>query len=117
MSQTIVNTGDGYYFTVTVSVDAPSVRLTLDYTGMLNFQRWNSSTSSWTVFEKFPSPTCDRYAFCGPFGYCDSTEYVPTCKCLDGYEPNGLFPRMSEKGGAQMWPWREFLDLAHHEDS
>ncbi|XP_039774136.1 G-type lectin S-receptor-like serine/threonine-protein kinase At1g11410 isoform X3 [Panicum virgatum] len=90
MSQTIVNTGDGYYFTVTVSVDAPSVRLTLDYTGMLNFQRWNSSTSSWTVFEKFPSPTCDRYAFCGPFGYCDSTEYVPTCKCLDGYEPIGL---------------------------
>jgi len=84
ISQTIVNTGDGYYFTLTVSVGSPSVRLTLDYTGMLNIQRWNSSTSSWTVFEKFPSPTCDR---------------------------------MSEKGGAQMWPWREFLDLAHHEDS
>ncbi|RCV35574.1 hypothetical protein SETIT_7G250900v2 [Setaria italica] len=78
MFQTIEYTGDGYYIKVTVSDGSPSIRITLDYTGMLTFRRWNSSMSSWTVFEKFPSSTCDQ------------TEYVPTCKCLDGYEPNGL---------------------------
>jgi hypothetical protein len=90
MYQTIVDTGNGYYLQLTVPDGSPSIRLTLDYTGMFTFRRWNNNTSSWIVFNQFPSPSCDRYAACGPFGYCDDTESVPACKCLDGFEPNGL---------------------------
>ncbi|XP_062185325.1 putative G-type lectin S-receptor-like serine/threonine-protein kinase At1g61610 isoform X2 [Phragmites australis] len=90
MYQTIVDTGDGYYIKLTVSDGSPSIRLTLDYTGMVSFRRWNDNTSSWTIFNQFPSPACDRYDSCGPFGYCDGTESVRTCKCLNGFEPNGL---------------------------
>ena len=90
MYQTIVDTGNGYYLQLTVPDGSPSIRLTLDYTGMFTFRRWNNNTSSWIIFNQFPSPSCDRYAACGPFGYCDDTESVPACKCLDGFEPNGL---------------------------
>ncbi|KAL6651970.1 hypothetical protein ACP70R_010895 [Stipagrostis hirtigluma subsp. patula] len=90
MYESIVNTGDGYYFKLTVSDGSPNTRLTLDYTGMLTFRRWNSNTSSWAIFNQFPSPACDQYAYCGPFGYCDGTGSVAACKCLDGFEPSGL---------------------------
>ncbi|GJN26332.1 hypothetical protein PR202_gb14255 [Eleusine coracana subsp. coracana] len=89
MYQSTVDTGNGYYMKMTVD-GSPNVRLTLDYTGMVSFRWWNSATSSWTVFNQFPSPFCDQYAFCGPFAYCDDTESVPTCKCLDGFEPDNL---------------------------
>jgi hypothetical protein len=92
--ETIVDTGDGYYMKLTVSEGSPSIRLTLDYTGMLTFRRWNVNTSSWAVFGQFPSTACAHYAFCGPFAYCDGTESVPTCKCLDGFEAMVLiFPK------------------------
>jgi hypothetical protein len=90
MYQTVVDTGDGYYMQMTVPDGSPSIRLTLDYTGMSTFRRWNNNTSSWKIFSQFPYPSCDRYASCGPFGYCDDTVPVPACKCLDGFEPNGL---------------------------
>ncbi|TVU16226.1 hypothetical protein EJB05_39778 [Eragrostis curvula] len=90
MYQSIVDTGNGYYIKLTVSDGSPNVRLTLDYTGRVSFRRWNRDTSSWMVFNQFPSPSCDQYAFCGPFAYCDATESVPTCKCLDGFVPDGL---------------------------
>lgn len=54
MPQTIADIGDGYYIKVTVSDGSPSIRMTLDYTGMLTFRRWNRSMSSWTVFENSP---------------------------------------------------------------
>jgi hypothetical protein len=88
--QSIVDTGNGYNIKITVSDGSPNVRITLDYTGMVSFQRWNSDTSSWVVFNQFPSPSCDQYAFCGLFSYCDATESVPTCKCLDRFEPDDL---------------------------
>jgi hypothetical protein len=91
MYETITGgTGDDYYIKLTVSDGAPIIRVSLDYTGLFTYRRWNLKTSSWTVFVQFPSSACDRYAFCGPFAYCDSTETVPSCKCLDGFEPIGL---------------------------
>jgi hypothetical protein len=55
MYQSIVDTGIGYYIKITVSDGSSNVRITLDYTGMVSFGRWNSDTSSWVVFNQFPS--------------------------------------------------------------
>jgi hypothetical protein len=57
---------------------------------MVSFRQWYSDISSWADFNQFPSPSCDQYAFCGPFAYCDDVESVPTCKCIDGFESDDL---------------------------
>uniref|UniRef100_A0ACD5UG40 Uncharacterized protein n=1 Tax=Avena sativa TaxID=4498 RepID=A0ACD5UG40_AVESA len=90
MSQTIVNRGGSFYLTFTVSDGSPSMRIMLHYTGMFQFLAWNNGSSSWDVFIERPGPSCDIYASCGPFGYCDSTEAVPKCNCLTGFEPDGV---------------------------
>jgi len=79
---------DGLYFMYTVSGDSPAyTRLSLDYTGKIRLLTWNNDTSSWTAGYERPSSGCDLYAACGPFGYCSNTEFVPSCRCLDGFEP------------------------------
>ncbi|XP_044334903.1 G-type lectin S-receptor-like serine/threonine-protein kinase B120 [Triticum aestivum] len=90
MTLTIVYQGRELYMTFTVSDDSPSMRMVLHYTGMFRFLVWNSNSSSWEVFTEQPSPSCDQYAYCGPFGYCDATETVPKCNCLSGFEPDGV---------------------------
>ncbi|VAH38409.1 unnamed protein product [Triticum turgidum subsp. durum] len=90
MTLTIVDRGGELYITFTVSDGSPSMRLMLHYRGMFKFLAWNSNSSSWEVFTELPSSSCDRYAYCGPFGYCDATETVPKCNCLSGFEPYGV---------------------------
>ncbi|CAM0902454.1 unnamed protein product [Alopecurus aequalis] len=90
LSITVVNRGGSFYMTFTVSDGSPSMRIMLLYTGMFQFLVWNSSSSSWTVIIERPSSICDSYAYCGPFGYCDGTEKVPKCNCLNGFEPYGV---------------------------
>ncbi|CAD6262123.1 unnamed protein product [Miscanthus lutarioriparius] len=46
---------------------------------------WNSTTSSWAIIIEVPN-SCDLYASCGPFGYCDRTEAIPACRLPDGFE-------------------------------
>jgi hypothetical protein len=80
--------GDELYFEYRVSDDSPAyTRLSFDYTGKVRLLTWNNNTSSWTAGYERPSSGCDLYAACGPFGYCDNTESVPSCRCLDGFEP------------------------------
>uniref|UniRef100_A0A0D9ZR74 Receptor-like serine/threonine-protein kinase n=1 Tax=Oryza glumipatula TaxID=40148 RepID=A0A0D9ZR74_9ORYZ len=88
--QTIINKGNEIYMMYSVSDDSPSMRLTLDYTGTLRRLIWNSNLFAWSVLFSTAAYTCERYASCGPFGYCDAAEAFPTCKCLDGFKPNGL---------------------------
>ncbi|KAM0913127.1 hypothetical protein ACQ4PT_012351 [Festuca glaucescens] len=90
LSQTIANRGGEFYLTYTVSDGSPSMRMMLHYTGMVKFLVWNSNSLSWEIFLELPGSKCDRYASCGPFGYCDATQPVATCKCLDGFESDGL---------------------------
>jgi hypothetical protein len=90
MSQTVVNRGGEFYLTYTISDSSPRVRMMLNYTGMVQLLVWNRNSSSWEVFFERPGSSCHRYASCGPFGYCDTTQAVVTCKCLDGFESNGL---------------------------
>ncbi|CAL5070221.1 unnamed protein product [Urochloa decumbens] len=84
--ETTINTRDEVYYMYTVSPGSPYARLSLDYTGKLRGLSWNSTTSSWAVISEHPSADCDLYASCGPFGYCDHTEAIPTCQCPDGFE-------------------------------
>jgi len=85
MYQEMINTGDELYYTYTVS-GSPYVRISFEYTGKAGLLIWNSTTSSWAVISERPDADCELYASCGPFGYCDHTEAVPTCRCLDGFE-------------------------------
>jgi len=86
LSQATVITGDKMYWTLTVSPGSPYTRLLLHYTGKMRVLSWNNTTSSWAVISEAPTADCDRYASCGPFGYCDHTEAIPTCRCPDGFE-------------------------------
>ncbi|KAM0920363.1 hypothetical protein ACQ4PT_007554 [Festuca glaucescens] len=90
ISQTIVNREGSFYLTFMVSDGSPSMRIMLHYTGLFKFLTWNSNSSSWEVFIEQPSLSCDSYAYCGPFGYCDGTETVPKCNCFSGFEPDGV---------------------------
>ncbi|KAM0869181.1 hypothetical protein ACQ4PT_040837 [Festuca glaucescens] len=85
--QTSIYSGDEYYYMLTVSGNPTFTYIRLDYTGMLKLQTWNNHSSSWEIINERPSAACDIYASCGPFGYCDFTQIIPACQCLDGFEP------------------------------
>ncbi|XP_022684489.1 G-type lectin S-receptor-like serine/threonine-protein kinase B120 isoform X1 [Setaria italica] len=86
MYQEMINTRDELYYKYTVSPGSPYTRLSLDYTGKFRLLSWSSAASSWAVIFERPTADCDLYASCGPFGYCDLTEAIPTCHCPDGFE-------------------------------
>uniref|UniRef100_A0A453Q1Y2 Receptor-like serine/threonine-protein kinase n=2 Tax=Aegilops tauschii subsp. strangulata TaxID=200361 RepID=A0A453Q1Y2_AEGTS len=69
----------------------PSVALLqmkIDYSGKIKTRVWNSNKSKWTDLWSGPNHECNKFGYCGPFGYCDNTLPIVTCKCLDGFEPN-----------------------------
>lgn len=89
---TISANGDEISATYSVSDGSPGVHGRMTYTGTYVFRVWNTAESAWSVLETCPAARCDHYAACGPFSYCDSTEPVPACKCLDGFRPLGTNP-------------------------
>ena len=87
-----VSTEEEMYLTYTLSDVAPHTRYVLTYSGEYQLQSWNRSSMAWAVLGVWPPPTgssscSSRYGHCGPNGYCNNTEAVPTCRCLDGFEP------------------------------
>ncbi|KAK3143624.1 hypothetical protein QOZ80_4AG0302710 [Eleusine coracana subsp. coracana] len=84
----IVVNEDEISLTYSVPDGSPAMHAKIAYSGRYEFRIWNDSASSWTFALAHPGPGCDRYASCGAFSYCDNREAVPTCKCLDGFEPN-----------------------------
>ncbi|TVU16237.1 hypothetical protein EJB05_39789, partial [Eragrostis curvula] len=91
--ETIIANGDEILLSYSVPDGSPGMDARLSHTGRFEFSIWNSSTLAWTVLDAYPGPGCDHsYVSCGPFSYCDSTEGFPTCKCPEGFEPNGTTP-------------------------
>jgi len=88
--QEAINLGDEFYYKFTISEGSPFTRVILDHTGRLKTLSWNNHSSSWALISASPVAACDIYGSCGPFSYCDLTQVVPTCQCLDGFEPDGL---------------------------
>uniref|UniRef100_A0A0D9X503 Receptor-like serine/threonine-protein kinase n=1 Tax=Leersia perrieri TaxID=77586 RepID=A0A0D9X503_9ORYZ len=63
------------------------IRMKINYLGKVNMLTWQSNISAWTTLYSEPARECNVYGYCGPNGYCDNTETVSACKCLDGFEP------------------------------
>ncbi|KAI5010012.1 hypothetical protein ZWY2020_012149 [Hordeum vulgare] len=85
--QTVVYSGDEFYSVFTISDNSPFMRITLDYTGKMKSLTWDNHSSSWALMDERPAAACDLYASCGPFSYCDSTQIISACQCLEGFEP------------------------------
>ncbi|XP_048550303.1 G-type lectin S-receptor-like serine/threonine-protein kinase B120 isoform X3 [Triticum urartu] len=66
------------------------VQMKIDYSGKIKTRVWNSNRSTWTDLWSGPNHECNKFGYCGPFGYCDNTQPIVTCKCLDGFEPNNI---------------------------
>ncbi|XP_020163465.1 G-type lectin S-receptor-like serine/threonine-protein kinase B120 isoform X1 [Aegilops tauschii subsp. strangulata] len=92
---------------ISFGVPAPSVSslvlVKMDCSGKMKIRTWNSNVSKWTDLQSEPNQECNKYGYCGPFGYCDNTQPIVTCKCLDGFEPNNK----------QDWTARRFSQGCH----
>ncbi|KAJ8628143.1 hypothetical protein MRB53_021450 [Persea americana] len=58
----------------------------LDNSGLFGRLIWNDGKRSWNLMSESTRDRCDRYAYCGAYGSCDSNRAVE-CECLRGFEP------------------------------
>ena len=91
---------DEIYMSFGMPGSSSTVKIKMDYSGKIKIMVWNSKMLEWNDLQVAPEPECNTYGYCGAFGFCDNTEPVPICKCLDGFEPiskedgsNGRFPK------------------------
>ncbi|GJM99472.1 hypothetical protein PR202_ga16570 [Eleusine coracana subsp. coracana] len=84
----IVSNEEEFYVTYSLSDGSSRTRYVLTFSGEHRLETWRSS--AWAVDGKWPANICSRYGYCGPYGFCDNTEAIPTCKCLDGFEPTSF---------------------------
>ncbi|KAI7736717.1 hypothetical protein M8C21_013791 [Ambrosia artemisiifolia] len=61
-------------------------RLTLSAEGMMGLWNWNNRTQQWILYTLLTTDSCERYALCGVYGFCNIAE-SPNCGCLRGFTP------------------------------
>uniref|UniRef100_A0ACD6A352 Uncharacterized protein n=1 Tax=Avena sativa TaxID=4498 RepID=A0ACD6A352_AVESA len=85
---TLRHIDDEVYISFGLPTVSSTVLVKMDYSGKIKILMQNSNMSKWTDLQSEPNQECNKYGYCGPFGYCDNTQPIVTCKCLDGFEPN-----------------------------
>ncbi|CAD5163508.1 unnamed protein product, partial [Musa acuminata subsp. malaccensis] len=84
---TMLEYDDEVSITLSVSDASLYIRYTLNYLGQIELLIWDKSSKNWTKYSSVPNYKCETYGWCGQFAYCDSTESVPACKCMEGFKP------------------------------
>ncbi|CAD5163507.1 unnamed protein product [Musa acuminata subsp. malaccensis] len=84
---TVLEDDDEIGITLSVSDASLYIRYTLNYLGQIELLIWDNSSKNWTKYSSVPNDKCETYGWCGQFAYCDSTESVPACKCMEGFKP------------------------------
>uniref|UniRef100_A0A0E0ARK9 non-specific serine/threonine protein kinase n=1 Tax=Oryza glumipatula TaxID=40148 RepID=A0A0E0ARK9_9ORYZ len=92
------------------------IRMKITYLGKVNMLGWQSNISAWTTLYSEPVHDCNIYGYCGPNSYCDNTDAVPACKCLDGFEPREEERRTNNRSFLQGCRRRKAL-RCHHGNS
>ncbi|KAK3146931.1 hypothetical protein QOZ80_3BG0275300 [Eleusine coracana subsp. coracana] len=85
-----VSTKDEISLSYSLLDGAPHTMYVLTYSGEYQLRSWNRTKRDWAIIGTWPADVCSRYGHCGPNGYCDNTDSIPSCKCLDGFEPASL---------------------------
>ncbi|KAK6142261.1 hypothetical protein DH2020_022609 [Rehmannia glutinosa] len=62
------------------------MRLTMNYTGMLQHYIMNEERKGWILVYSVPADSCDSYGLCGPNSICRNYK-TRTCECLRGFMP------------------------------
>ncbi|KAK3032634.1 hypothetical protein RJ639_036594 [Escallonia herrerae] len=61
-------------------------RFVVNQSGALNHLTWNERRNEWIVIITLRTDMCDRYALCGPYGFCNADRLL-VCQCPDGFTP------------------------------
>ncbi|KAL2331778.1 hypothetical protein Fmac_019359 [Flemingia macrophylla] len=62
-------------------------RLLMNFSGELQFLKWEEEDSEWDKRWSGPADKCDIHDYCGSFGICNKNNEI-RCKCLPGFSPN-----------------------------
>ncbi|EHA8591306.1 Receptor-like serine/threonine-protein kinase SD1-8 [Cocos nucifera] len=62
------------------------VRLTVNYTGVVQRLVWLDDSQMWSIYMSEPKDQCEHVSQCGAYGICN-TDDSPICSCLQGFKP------------------------------
>ncbi|KAL8510782.1 hypothetical protein ACS0TY_017558 [Phlomoides rotata] len=68
------------------SIGSNIVRLTMNYSGLLQTHAMNEQRDGWIVLFSSPDDRCESYGLCGPHSICRSYT-SPPCGCFRGFMP------------------------------
>lgn len=80
-----VSNKDEMFYSLTLKNSSAYVSATI-YQTTFSISVWEKNNKNWLTTEITPRGVCERFAICGGYASCSSTN-VTTCKCLHGFIP------------------------------
>ncbi|KAK2987254.1 hypothetical protein RJ640_017557 [Escallonia rubra] len=81
-----VSDSNNVYYSFVNNDNSIVSRFVVNQSGALNHLTWNERRNEWIVIITLRADLCDRYALCGPYGFCN-VDRQPVCQCPDGFTP------------------------------
>ncbi|KAK2987257.1 hypothetical protein RJ640_017560 [Escallonia rubra] len=81
-----VSDSNNVYYSFVNNDNSIVSRFVVNQSGALNHLTWNERQNEWIVIITLRADLCDRYALCGPYGFCN-VDRQPVCQCPDGFTP------------------------------